>query len=217
MARRRDARGRFLKRGRATRRRRRRNAPVLAVNPRRRRRRTRRYARATRHAPRRIMYRRRRRSRRRNPGRSRRLLGGMMGLIPPPRRILAGAAGAAATRIVPAVAARYFPAIPTSGIAGLAVKAAGAVIGGAIVSRFYSRQIGEDMALGGLIVVADEAARTFVYPSLPLPGLQAYLGQYLSPGATVPQIPSSFGEDMDSYDDLSGFDVPSRLDVDERL
>jgi hypothetical protein len=216
MARGRDRRGRFLKR-RATRRRsRRRNAPLLAVNPRRRRRRS-----SVRRTTRRILYRaapRRRSRRRRNPGRSRRILGNLGSFIPPPRRIAAGVAGAAATRVIPAVASRYLPMIPTTGIAGLGVKAAAAVVGGAIVARFYNRQVGEDMALGGLIVVADEAARTFVYPSLPLPGLSAFLGmgQYLSPGATVPALPP-FGEDFDQYDDLSGFDVPARLDTNERL
>jgi len=146
-------------------------------------------------------------------------LGNLGSLIPPPKRIVAGVAGAAATRVIPAIASRYFPMIPSTGIAGLAVKAAAAVVGGAAVARFYNRQIGEDMALGGLIVVADEAARTMLYPSIPLPGLSAFLGmgQYLSPGATVPALPASFGEDFDAYDDLSGFDVPSRLDADERL
>jgi hypothetical protein len=170
------------------------------------------------------MYRRRHagRRRRRNPGISTRKLSG---LIPPFKRIAAGVAGATATRLIPNLIAKQFPQLPTSGAGGLAVKAAGAVLGGLILGKILGKQIGDDVALGGLIVVADEAARTWApQVGIPMeayldPGMNAYLspddmGAYLAPGATVPSLPEDLSGD---YDDLSGAGAPDRLDADSRL
>jgi hypothetical protein len=146
-----------------------------------------------------------------------------------------GAAGAAATRMVPAIASRWiWPAIPVVGPQGLAVKAGAAVVAGMLTSQFWRKSAGDDVALGGLIIVADEIARTYVYPQIPLPGLQAYLqpgmgayvqpgmGQYLNPGAVTPALPPAGNDLMDYYSDpedsLAGpDDMPVRLDATSRL
>ena len=161
------------------------------------------------------------RRRRRNPGISAR---NISGLIPPFKRIAAGVAGATATRLIPNLIAKQFPQLPTAGAAGLAVKAAGAILGGMILGKILGKQIGDDVALGGLIVVADEAARTWApQVGIPMeayldPGMNAYLtedmGAYLAPGATVPSLPEDLSGD---FDDLSGAGSPDRLDADSRL
>lgn len=157
----------------------------------------------------------RRKSYRRNPG----MLTTAKGLIPAPKRILAGAVGVAATRLLPGVIHMRVPQVPIDGPAGLAVKSAVAILGGVLIGKFAGRQFGEDFAFGGIAIVADQAAREYVYPAIGLdelaayvdPELHAYVGvdddldAYMEPQA----LPSGGSEGM------SG--LPERLSVEARI
>lgn len=208
--RRRDARGRYSRAKRSSRgRRRRRNNPLFPVasNPRRR-------ARPYRGGV-----------RRNNPGGLR--LGRIGAFVPPMGTIAAGVAGAVATRALPGYAARMFPQIPRVGAAGLVTKAAAAALSGMLVAMLAGQKRGQDVALGGFITVADEAFRIYAAPALGLsaylePPMGAYLtpggmAGYLGPGATVPGVGEELSQYLDAEDELSGMDVPSRLDVTNRL
>lgn len=155
---------------------------------------------------------------------------GLLGGMPPVKRIMAGAAGAAAARIVPGFINRMVPMVPTVGPVGLVVKALGVTLMGGLVRRFMGPQFAEDFTFGGFVVVADEAARAYLYPAVGISGYMddtatvgAYLngvGAYLTPGATLPALggPGGFA-DINDYGPLSGaFDQPgSRLDSSNRL
>lgn len=143
-----------------------------------------------------------------------------LGSMPPMKRVVAGAVGAAATRAIPGYASRLLPQIPDEGIPGLVVRALGALLAGNLAGQFLGRQFGEDMTLGGLISVADEAGRQFVYPAI---GLSAYL----DPEFMDAYLPAYEG--MDAYinpeyqleaglddDELSG-GIPGRLSADNRM
>lgn len=217
MARARDSRGRFLKRRRGkgrkhTRRVVYRRRSHARRNP------------PAHHRPRRHRSHYRRRHARRNPS-VRGAFSGMRRLIPGPKRIVSGMAGAVATRVIPGYAARWFPQIPTAGIAGMVVRAASAIGAGWLAGRFFGAQVGEDMAFGGLITVADDLGQAYLYPAIGLPmgayldpSLHAYLdpgmGQYLAPGSALPMLSQSLdvdelGQEID--------DTADRLNVANRF
>jgi hypothetical protein len=181
-----------------------------------------------------IRYARRRRVRR-NPGGGRRMFGGLLAGVPPLKRIAAGAAGAAAVRIIPGYLSRLMPTgadgqpmIPTTGIVGIGVKALGSLLMGGLASRFLGKQFGEDFTFGAFVVLADEAARAYIYPPM---GLNAYLyddtgvAAYLSPGQTVPSLggpggyynPDDYGYGSQGSPSLSGTEECGRLNADNRL
>lgn len=119
--------------------------------------------------------------------------------------------------MIPGFVATYAPQIPTTGPLGLAVRAAIGLAGGKLLGRFAGRQFGQDFALGALLAVANDAAEEYLYPNIPGLSMGAYLdpsvaaylprqgvGQYLSPGATIPGV--------------SGFNAPgNRLDAEGRF
>jgi len=210
MAKKRDSRGRYLKRrrkaGSHTRRRVVRHRAAAA--PARRRRRS--SSRASTH---------RRRHARRNPA----AFGGMRRLIPGPKRIIAGVAGAVASRAIPGYAARWLPQIPIDGVGGLVVRAAAAIGAGFVAGKFLGAQVGEDMAFGGLITVADEAGRMYIYPQIGLsayldPNLHAYLdprlGQYMGPGNMLPTAGDL--AELDELTDVTDYEA-TRLDPSNRF
>ena len=207
MARKRDGRGRFLKRHRKAGKRRRRVVRYAGANPpAHRRRRSTRRASSRRHA-------------RRNPGR----FGGMRRLMPGPKRIVAGVAGAVASRMIPGYTSQWLPQIPSDGVGGLVVRAAAAIGAGWLAGKFLGAQIGEDMAFGGLVTVADDAGRMYLYPQLGLsayldPNLHAYLqpgiGQYMGPGNMLPTAGDLVElEDLTSVTDYEA----TRLDPSNRF
>jgi len=125
-------------------------------------------------------------------------------------------AGVVATRIVPGYASKLFP-ISNPWMA-TALQAATAIVGGQLVGQFTRRQLGEDFALCGLVMVADDLAQLYLYPNMGLgaymngnAGVGAYLDQYLSPGATVGALPSG------SEADWGSAGLPARLDSRQRL
>lgn len=167
-----------------------------------------------------------RRRRRRSGGGGRKLFGFK---FPPIKTVAAGTAGMALSRIVPGYAARFLPMIPTAGPLGLVVRAFAAVLVGNIGGRFLGRAVGDAMAFGGLIAVADDAAALYVYPMIGVPGasagMGAYLdeglgayvptgvGSYLSPGATLPYSSGLSGLVYQGEEDAG----VGRLDAGNRL
>ena len=135
-----------------------------------------------------------------NPPRRRRARRGgfkLFGLsFPPIARVGAGVAGIVVARATPGVIGNVLPAVPMVGPMGLLLRAAAAVVVGDIAGRFMGRSFGQDMAFGGLLAVADDAAQMY----LPQFGLGAFLGpdagmgafldpgvgQYMNPGAALP-------------------------------
>jgi len=204
MARKRNSRGRFVKA--ATRKARGRRRAIRYYGAKAPARRHRRRAQGRHHA-------------RRNPGG----FSGMKRLIPGPKRIVAGVAGAVASRMIPGYASQWLPQIPSDGIGGLVVRAAAAIGGGWLAGKFLGAQVGEDFAFGGLITVADEAGRLYVYPQLGLsayldPQLHAYLdprlGQYMGPGNMLPTSGDLVElEDLSSVTDYEA----TRLDPSNRF
>lgn len=179
----------------------------------------------------------RRRPRRNPPRRRRRGIAryaprALAPFVPDLKTVGYAALGGAATRVVPGYMLRFLPGLPAAGAGALAVKAAGATLAGWLGSMVLGRQAGSAMALGGYVLVADEAFRAYVAPRIGLGaylddgGMSAYLdqgmSQYLAPGATVPMLTS--GSDMgnmydytEDFDDLSGEYTVSRLDPGERF
>ena len=180
---------------------------------------------------------RRRRRRRRNPGnpglpplnpprrrRGRRRFRFAGLTFPPMQRLAGGVAGMALARMAPGYLGRMLPMLPTAGVPGLAVRAATAVLLGQVASQFMGRTIGEDVAYGGMLSVADDAVQMYVLPQLGIgayldqPGMGAYLehgaelGQYLSPGARMPAMPEEVFEASGGGDAMV-----SRLDANQRL
>ena len=144
--------------------------------------------------------------------------------VPPVRDLVAASGGMVLSKTAPAFLQRFIP-LPMTGIAGLATRAAVSLLAGSLASRFAGRRTGEMVTFGGMLAVADDALSMFVYPQLfgmaPTTGayidtapMGAYLpagvgagntvGQYLSPGASVPTMGSSIA-------------TASRLDASERL
>ena len=202
MARKRDSRGRYLKRrrkGSSKKRRVMRQRPAAALS------------------------RGRRPSRRRGARRNPPTFGAVRRLIPGPKRIVAGVAGAVASRMIPGYAARWLPQIPVDGVGGLVVRAAAAIGAGWVAGQFLGNQIGEDMAFGGLVTVADEAGRMYIYPQIGLaayldPSLHAYLdprlGQYMGPGNLLPTATDVL--DLDELNTVTDYEA-SRLDPANRF
>jgi hypothetical protein len=124
-------------------------------------------------------------------------------LIPPLKSVGAGIAGAVVSRMIPGLVSKVGLSVPTAGATGLAVRAAGGVLGGALVAKFMGREAGENFALGALISVGDDAFHTYVAPSV---GLGSYLSpsmrSYLAPGANLAPRRSSA---------MAGVPSPSRF------
>lgn len=147
---------------------------------------------------------------------------GMFGLsVPPVKRILSGVAGMVATRAVPGYLSKFMTVLPTTGPMSLAVRALTAILLGSVSGKFLGRAFAEDFTFGGLLSVADDAGKMYVYPSLGLgayvyPELSAYmtpqLGQYMTPGMTVPALGAYATSDYQGVGD-----APSRLDPGFRL
>ena len=147
-------------------------------------------------------YTRRSRRRRRNPpmaaapARRRRASNPRFGMfkIPPMAQIGYGVVGMAASRALPDMIQRnFFPGLPVIGVTGLLVRAGTGMLLGHFVGRFMGRRAGDDVTLGALLGVADDAFSEYVMPNLP--GMNAYLDRggmagggmqaYLSPGLQV--------------------------------
>lgn len=130
---------------------------LAAANPRRR---TRRYR-----APAKRRY-----SRRRNPVG----LGGMFGFVDVPA-VLFVTGGFIGAKVLPGVIQRWFPALPVSGIAGMAVRG-GVVLalGMGVKMVTGSRQRAGQVVTGGLAVLALEAWDTWLAPMI---GLGDYMSE----------------------------------------
>lgn len=103
--------------------------------------------------------RRRHRSRSHNPFSTQSLTGSFM-------PALIGAGGAIATDVAMAYAAPYLPAAVQTGWGNTLVRAAAAIGVGFIAGKVAGREIGKEVAAGGLIVVAYSALKTALAPTL---------------------------------------------------
>lgn len=136
-------------------------------------------------------------------------------VFPAVPRLVSGVGGIAATRVVPAYISRMFP-LPSPWV-GTALQAAVAIVGGSLLGNFTKRQYGEDFALCGLAMMADDLAQTFVYPQIGLgayvgdSGVGAYLDQYLQPGAVTSGTLTAGSSDYGSAG------LPERLSTRARL
>lgn len=144
------------RRRRTTRRRRRNPALAALANPRRRRR----YFRAPAH---------RRRRRYRNAGFK---LGGLGGVfkrfdLPAAGWTMGGLLG---TRMLPGIASRWFPAIPTMGPMGILTKAATVAVAGMLVGNFVNQRAAQYVVNGGLAAVALELWDQYLGPQFGLSG-----------------------------------------------
>ncbi len=134
-------------------------------------------------------------------------------------RLAAGMGGMMATRLIPGYVSRFLPMMTNPWI-GTAIQASVAVLGGSVVGQMTNRQLGEDFALCGLAMMADDVAQTWLYPQMGLGayvgdagGVGAYLDQYLQPGA----IPGGPGGEPMGITDYGSDGVPSRLSSTQRL
>lgn len=167
---------------------------------------------------------RRRHSRRRHYRRNPAFAGGG-GFLPPIKQIAGGIAGAGLVTVGTRFVQRNVPQIPSDGPAGAAVSAILAILAGKLGGRFLGRDVGNAIALGGLIKTGDALASQYVYPMIPGlgayldPGMGAYLNDsglsaYMGSGAQVQAIPSGdVGDDDEGFGDIT----PSRLDADSRF
>jgi len=233
MARRRNKKGRFVKRnavgGFGGRTRRRRRARVIRY-------------RASLHMPKRRHGRRaRRRGYRRNPP----MMGGFLGrLVPPLEPVLMAVAGATVTRFVTNQVEGYFPnltvttdpatQLPVENKMGrMAIKIASALLTGLAGGMILGRARGSQLAAGGLVIVTDELVRAEILPRV---GLSEYVepyevvGTYVDPreyggGADPGGVPGQEllgdgygGEDLAEFmDESPGEFLPGRLNPAERL
>lgn len=215
MARRRNRKGQFTKGGGGGKRRRRRTYRASVAHRR----------------SRRKGYRRshRRRGYRRNPP----VMSGIKGMIPSMRTLGEGVLGATATRFITRQAERFLPAQLTGNTIGrVAIGAASAIAGGFLGSMVLGRQSGQNMAAGGLIVMADELTRAYVLPAVGLSayvddgGISAFVGDGEGVAGWVDAddidaLPGGEGGELEQWmDDDDGIGeayLPSRLDTNSRL
>lgn len=132
--------------------------------------------------------------------------------IPPLKRVGMGVAGSVVSRMVPGFVAKVAP-IPTTGPTGLAIRAAGGIAMGSLVSKFMGAQAGEDFALGALIGVGEEAFSTYLAPSL---GMGSYLAPnmaaYLAPGVNLPRgLPAARPRGMSGVPTVNRFNSSARF------
>jgi len=161
-----------------------------------------------------------RRRYRRNPP----ISSGVKGLVPPLKSLAAGVVGATGTRFLTRQAEKFFPAVMASTPARVAAGFVSAIAAGFIASKVMGRQFGNDVAQGGLIVMADELTRAYVLPAV---GLSAYIegdsyipqlsGQVDDEPDALPGA-DSMGDYMDDdFAPMGDVGTVSRLDVSNRL
>lgn len=76
-------------------------------------------------------------------------------------------AGVLSTQILPRIGQRFWSGLPTSGVAGYAVKVASAVVAGMVVGKITNRNNGMLVTAGGLSMVLVDLFRQYALPHVP--------------------------------------------------